>query len=80
MSGIKYNGFNEQLTSEEMLTFTELLFRLVRSSEGAVNGTLWRISEETGERMHIHLDAHDAVLCEMHALEQLDNTIGRTLQ
>lgn len=80
MSGIKYKGLNEQLSPEEMGTFTELLFRLVRWSEGGVNGVLWLGNEETGEKMQVHLDAHDAVLCEMHALEELDKTVGRTLQ
>jgi hypothetical protein len=38
------------------------------------------VDEDTGEQMQVHLDAHDAVLCEMHALEELDKTIERTLQ
>lgn len=78
--GIKYSDLNDELSKDELAEFVTLLARLVRWSEGAVSGTLVYANETTGETMRIHIDAHDAVVCEMHKLAQLDKTVGSEIQ
>jgi hypothetical protein len=77
---IKYPNMNEKLNEEETATFVELLVRMVRWSEGGINGVLFFVNRDTGEQMQIHIDAHDAVMCEMEHLKNLDNTVGSTVQ
>lgn len=70
-----------ELSEEEMANFCHVLGVLVKKSGGMFEGRLFATAIETGERVEIHLQAHDSVLCEMHRLEELGKSVGgETLQ
>lgn len=77
---IEYPDNNQRLTQEEAQQFCYLLARLVRFTRGGFVGELVFDNANSGEEMLIHLDAHDAKMCDvahkMRELEQLDRSVG----
>lgn len=68
----------EDISDEDMALFADVLRRLTTSPEGPCEFFAVLLSEHVGtkERREIHIHAHDAVLCEMRRLEEIDKTVG----
>lgn len=67
------------MSEEEMATFCELMKKLVESNGGGIYGMITVVNNDTGKSLTLHVDIHDAALCEHRMLENIDATIG-TLQ
>lgn len=67
---------NTEFTEEQIATFCEVLTGLVTKCGGMFEGRLFAVALDNGEKREIHVQAHDAVWCEMQRLEGLDMHVG----